>query len=72
MVATLAQLNDARSAYHKLQTGVMPRVIVDQNGDRVEFTAANATRLYNYVQQLEQELGIVQPCMNNGPAEFYF
>jgi hypothetical protein len=48
-------LDAARSAYHDLMLGKQARVIVDQNGERVEFTAANASRLLNYITTLEAE-----------------
>ncbi len=70
-------LNDARKAYHALMTGTSPRVVVDQNGERVEFTAANGPKLYAYIQQLEMQLGV--PCGQQaqaqtqyGPAGFVF
>lgn len=58
--ATQAMLTEARKAYHALMTGTSPRVVVDQNGERVEFTAANGPKLYAYIQQLEMQLGV--PC----------
>lgn len=76
---TLLQKNltDARSAYHNLRTGKMARVVVDQNGERVEFVAANATALYNYIQQLEGELAAclgtaATVSVPRGPAQFFF
>jgi tRNA(Arg) A34 adenosine deaminase TadA len=47
------QLADAQKAYHDLQTGVMARVVVDQNGDRVEYTSANRDALRQYIARLE-------------------
>lgn len=77
IIATPAMLQEARKAYHALMTGTSPRVVVDQNGERVEFVAASAPKLYNYIQQLEQALGT--PCgqapaypTNNGPVGFFF
>lgn len=69
-----ARLGEAEQAYHALMTGVSARVVVDQNSERVEFTAANATRLYNYIAQLKAQLA---PCdgtqyRNFGPAGFIF
>jgi hypothetical protein len=58
IVATQALLNEARKSYHALMTGTSPRVVVDQNGERVEFTAANGPKLYAYIQQLEMQLNI--------------
>lgn len=72
----LQRLSEAKSAYHKLKTGTMARVVVDQNGERVEFTAAKGTDLYNYIQELESQVracsGNGLPLPNNGPASFYF
>lgn len=45
-------LDDSLDALHQLRTGRSPRVIVDQNGERVEFTAANQANLVNYINQL--------------------
>lgn len=47
---------DARSAYHELQVGRSARVIVDSNNERAEFTAANRSSLYVYIQGLERQL----------------
>lgn len=45
-------LKDAREAYARLVTGKAVRVVVDQNGERVEFTAASASRLNSYIQTI--------------------
>jgi len=58
----------AESAYHDLQTGKSPRVVVDQNGERVEFTPANASRLAIYIAELKRELA----GTSLGPMRFYF
>lgn len=50
------QLTAARLAYHQLMTGQAPKVIVDQNGERVEFVAANADRLRQYIVSLESAI----------------
>lgn len=54
---TLEQLlADARIQYHALVTGQAAKVFVDQNGERVEYVAANAGRLLLYIQGLERQL----------------
>jgi len=54
---TLAEkLAEAESAYHRLMTGQSARVVVDQNGERVEFTAINVNRLAEYIQRLKNEI----------------
>lgn len=45
-------LAEARKAYSLLITGGAVRVVVDQNGERVEFTAANRLSLNQYIQTL--------------------
>lgn len=53
-----ARLNEARKAYHDLMMGQSARVFVDQNGERIEYTAANAARLASYISVLERQCGI--------------
>lgn len=45
-------LSKARKAYETLIMGGAVRVVVDQNGERVEFTAANRQSLNQYIQTL--------------------
>lgn len=70
----LTRLAEAQSAYHALNTGMSARVVVDQNSERVEFTSINRMGLYNYIKQLEAQLGLLQPgCGSPGaPARFIF
>lgn len=51
------QLNDAKASLHMLLTGRQARVFVDQNGERIEYTAANSAKLSQYVASLEQKVG---------------
>lgn len=64
-------LADAKLAYHSLSTGTMARVIVDQDGQRVEYTAARRADLYAYIRELE---GLVNPVLPSlgGPCGFVF
>ena len=56
-MATLQEkLDDAEAAYHELSCGRSARVIVDRDGQRVEFSAANRTGLYAYIQSLKAQL----------------
>lgn len=50
----------------------MARVVVDQNGERVEFVAANSVGLYNYIKELEAKLNPAPVVPANGPAYFLF
>lgn len=67
------RLDDARAQFHQLVTGTAARVIVDQNGERVEFTAANKGVLSNYIMSLEAQLAVVPAASRVlGPARFIF
>lgn len=68
MMATAQDLREAKEAYKKLVTGQLPRVVVDQNGERVEFTATNASLLKKYINELERELGV----SSFGPMRVWF
>lgn len=47
---------EAKAAYHALALGKAPSVVVDQNGERIEFNTANLRQLKAYIQNLEDEL----------------
>lgn len=53
------RLTEAESALHQLLMGQTARTFVDQNGERVEFSAANASRLRAYIYELKLKLGKV-------------
>ena len=55
-----ARLDAAEAAYDKLMSGKAVRVLVDQNGERIEFTSANASRLAAYIVDLQTQLGLAQ------------
>lgn len=57
-MATLQQrLDAAEEAYDRLMTGRQVRVYVDQNGERIEYTAANRAALLAYIADLRRQLG---------------
>lgn len=58
-------LDEARSAYHDLATGQAVRVVVDQNGERVEYQPAQRNLLAQYIQQLQD---MYDDCMGNSGA----
>lgn len=68
MSSITERLCAAKSAYHQLLLGQSPRVVVDQNGERVEFTAANRSDLKSYIESLESELaGLNGSSVGRGP-----
>lgn len=77
--ALQTRLDEALAAYHELMTGTSARVVVDQNGQRVEYAVANAARLNAYILSLKSQLGfdLTDPCAAGGmiptaPAGFIF
>lgn len=71
---TMQMLTDAQNAYHNLLLGCSARVVVDQGGERVEFTAANQQKLAAYIQQLQIALGLAGTAFDTvpRPAGFIF
>lgn len=61
------RLTEAETAWHDLMIGGQLRVGVDQNGERAEFTVANAGRLRAYIMDLKLKLG--KPTGVVGPMQ---
>ncbi len=59
-----ARLTEAEGAYHRLMSGKALRVVVDQNGERAEFTSVSAAQLYAYIMRLKAEIA----ALTGGPA----
>ena len=55
-MTTQEKLDQAEAAYHDLMIGKSAKVFVDQNGERVEFSAPDAPRLRQYIQALRAEI----------------
>lgn len=53
MATPAQQLEEAKLARHKLATGQLARVFMDQNGERVEFVATNIAQLDAHIRTLE-------------------
>jgi hypothetical protein len=70
--STSARLAEAKAALHELQTGRMARVVVDQNGERVEFNMTSADRLRAYINDLEAQLAAGAVPRPRGPIGFIF
>lgn len=69
-------LDEAMEAYRQLQMGGSVRVIVDQNSERVEYTAANRQSLWAWILQLKAAIASNDPCNAIGktgkPVGFLF
>lgn len=50
-----AKIADLKARYEDIISGQNARTLVDQNGERVEFSAANLPRLLNYINSLEKQ-----------------
>lgn len=64
-----AYLAGAEKAWHELNIGGAVRVFVDQNGERVEYAAANRAGLRSYILELKIALGL--PTGISGPMRVH-
>ena len=55
-MTTAEKLTQAKEAYHRLMAGETAVVVVDQNGERIEFSRVSAYRLQAYIATLEAQL----------------
>ena len=70
---TAAQkLVQAEDAYHRLMIGGQPLVVVDQNGERVEYTRANAAQLRAYILELQRLIASNGTTTASGPMGVIF
>lgn len=67
-MATMQELEEARTALHELMTGKRVATIT-KNGRSVSFTSATLSDLKKYISELEAELGI--NTRRRGPAGFH-
>lgn len=51
--AMRARIDGLIENYEDLLAGRKARVLVDQNGERIEFNGGDSRRLWNYIQSLE-------------------
>ena len=58
MIITMQMLLDAQEAYHALLTGSAVAEFVDQNGEKIRYTAAKRTDLWAYIEWLKGQLGL--------------
>lgn len=76
-MATLEQLQarlaEAQAAYHSVMIGGSVTVVVDQNGERVEYSRANATGLAKYIAALQAQINsLLGVAVTGGPLRPIF
>lgn len=76
-MADLAQLQtwltEAQNAYHTVMLGGGVTVVVDQNGERVEYSRANATALAKYIASLQAQINsLLGVAVTGGPLRPFF
>lgn len=76
-MATLAQLQawltEAQTAYHNVMIGGGVTVVVDQNGERVEYSRANAAGLAKYIASLQAQINsLLGVAVSGGPLRPLF
>ena len=65
-----ALLREAEAAYHDLLIGVSVRVVVHQNGQRMEYSPASRGALAAYIAELKRQLDPV--AMAPRPMRVFF
>ena len=53
---TPEMLKDARDAYFRIASGQNVTVVIDQNGERIEYQKANLSVLADLIRRMEMEL----------------
>jgi hypothetical protein len=76
-MADLAQLQtwltEAENAYHSVVIGGSVTVVVDQNGERVEYSRANALSLQKYIATLKAQINALRGvAVTGGPLRPLF
>lgn len=76
-MADLAQLQawlvEAQNAYHTIMLGGGVTVVVDQNGERIEYGRANATSLAKYIATLQAQINsLLGVAVTGGPLRPLF
>lgn len=76
-MATLVQLQtwlaEAEQALHTVSLGGAPTVVVDQNGERVEFGRTNTVALEKYIAKLQFQIALLQgTAVTGGPLRVLF
>ncbi len=74
-MATLAErLVEAEAAHHDLIMGRGVRAFTDQNGERVEYTQANPTKLLAYIGELRAQIAALSGVgpQVTGPMRSFF
>lgn len=76
-MADLAQLQawlaEAETTYHTVMMGGGVVVVVDQNGERVEYSRANAASLAKYIASLRAQINtLLGVAVTGGPLRPYF
>ena len=56
MIYTKEMLDEARAAYFRISTGQSVAVVIDQNGERIEFQKGNLTALADLIRKMEMEM----------------
>lgn len=70
-----ARIDRLRESYEALLEGRKARVLVDQNGERIEYNAGNPGKLLTYITMLESDYNSgcgLRPVAASKPVRFFF
>lgn len=72
---TLEMLREAEEAYFRISMGQNVVIVIDQNGERVEYQKANLTALADLIRKMKMELaacGLLNNRSSYQPLRVYF
>lgn len=55
------QLTEAQAALHRLMCGQAVSVFIDQSGEQVRYSVADAAKLRSYIAELQGQISAAQP-----------
>lgn len=65
----ITRLAQAEAAYHTMMLGNKASVVVDSNGERIEFAKSETSKLSSYIAELKRQLA---PYDCTGPLKVIF
>lgn len=69
---TQVQLDEARAAYYRIITGQSVTVVIDQNGERIEFQKANVSALAELIRKMELDINASINASALSPLRVFF
>ncbi len=69
---TQKDIDDMHVQYRRLISGEAVSIVIDQNGERLEYSRGNADKFWAYIRMAEAELAASLKLRPNRPLTFRF